>query len=96
MKKNNESDGVTEKFGKCQTCLGYIPIEHYFGVGDLIDCSDCETSYIIESKSPVKLSMIDDDFEVYHYEDDDYEDDDYDYEGDHYEDDFREMSFEDR
>jgi hypothetical protein len=67
MGKNNKRAGESERFGKCHICLGYIPIEYYFGVGDVIECYECGTAYIIDSKSPVKLSMADD-----YYEQDDY------------------------
>lgn len=67
MGKFNKHQNDRERFGKCQICLGYIPIEYYFGIGDEIDCYECGTLYTIESKSPVKLKMADD-----HYSDDDY------------------------
>lgn len=67
MGKNNKRDGDTDRFGKCEICLGYIPIEYYFGVGDVIDCYECGTVYTITSKNPIKLKMEND-----HYENDDY------------------------
>lgn len=67
MGKFNKHQSDRERFGKCQICLGYIPIEYYFGIGDEIDCYECGTAYVIESKNPVKLIMADD-----HYGDDDY------------------------
>ena len=60
MGKVNKHQSDRDRFGKCQICLGYIPIEYYFGIGDEIDCYECGTAYIIESKSPVKLKMTED------------------------------------
>lgn len=63
----NKRQSERERYGKCQICLGYIPIEYYFGIGDVIDCYECGTTYIVESKNPIKLSLVDD-----RYSDDDY------------------------
>lgn len=63
----NKHQKDRERFGKCQICLGYIPIEYYFNVGDEITCYECGTTYFIESKKPVKLKMSED-----RYSDDDY------------------------
>ena len=59
MAKFSRHHTNSERFGKCQICLGYIPIEYYFGIGDEINCSECGTVYFIESKNPVKLRMSD-------------------------------------
>ena len=67
MGKFNKHRNDRERFGKCKICLGYIPIEYYFGIGDEIDCYECGTVYTIESKNPIKLTMAHD-----HYRDDDY------------------------
>ena len=72
MSKNNQPDRSTRKFEKCKICLGYMPIENYLGVGDIIDCYECGSSYIIETKSPLKLLMLDAHNENDHYVDDDY------------------------
>lgn len=47
-----------ERFGKCEVCLEYLPLEHYFKKGDTIICKECETEYSIVSLNPVKLSII--------------------------------------
>lgn len=52
--------GDRAKFGKCEICMGTIPIEHYFAIGDEIYCYECGTSYTIASKNPVKLQMRED------------------------------------
>ena len=75
MGKRNKHQKDRERFGKCQICLGYIPIEYYFGVGDEITCYECGTAYFIESKDPVKLKMSDDRYnEDDHYDELSFED----------------------
>lgn len=75
MGKFNRRQGDTSRFGKCQICLNYIPVEYYFGVGDEIVCYECGTEYAISSKDPVRLDMIenryntDEYFEEMHFDD---------------------------
>ncbi len=45
--------------GKCQVCLGNVPFEYYFGIGDEITCDKCGTIYFIQSKHPLKLVKSD-------------------------------------
>ena len=54
-KLNRQSD--RERFGKCEICLGTIPVEYYFSKGDTIVCYECGTEYTLVSKVPVKLSL---------------------------------------
>lgn len=51
-----------DRFGKCEICLKYIPVEYYFSKGDEIVCYECGTEYIISSKDPVKLNMVQDSY----------------------------------
>ncbi len=60
MGKFNKHQGDRERFGKCDICLEYIPVEYYFGVGDTIVCYECGTEYTISSKNPVRLAMVED------------------------------------
>ena len=57
MGKFNKHQTDRDRFGKCEICLEYIPIEYYFNKGDSIVCYECGTEYILTSKSPVKLSL---------------------------------------
>ena len=57
MGKFSKHHADNYRFGKCDICNEYIPIEYYFSKGDLIVCSECGTEYILTSKSPVKLSI---------------------------------------
>lgn len=58
MGKFNKHQGDRDRFGKCEICMEYIPIEYYFTKGDEITCYECGTEYEILSKDPVKLSML--------------------------------------
>ena len=58
MGKFNKRQGDGERCWKCEICLELIPIEHYFNKGDEITCYECGTEYIIISKAPLKLTML--------------------------------------
>jgi hypothetical protein len=77
MGKFNKHQGDRDRFGKCQICLEYIPIEYYFGTGDTIICYGCGTEYIIESKSPIKLNLAEGFYEPDGYENDIFQDTDW-------------------
>lgn len=66
MGKFNKHQSDRERFGKCEICLEYIPVEYYFSQGDQITCYECGTDYTLISKNPVKLAMLDS------YDNDDY------------------------
>ena len=57
MGKFNKHHGARERFGKCDICLEYIPVEYYFNKGDSLVCYESGTEYIFSSKNPVKLTM---------------------------------------
>jgi hypothetical protein len=59
MGKFNKHQGDRERFGKCEICLEYIPVEYYFSKGDTIICYECGTEYTLVSKNPVKLVIAD-------------------------------------
>jgi len=58
MGKFNKHQSDRERFGKCSICLEYIPIEYYFAQGDTVVCYECGTEYILTSKNPVRLSIM--------------------------------------
>ncbi len=70
MAKVTKKQGERERFGKCSICMEYIPIEYYFSTNDTIVCYECGTEYVLTSKDPVKLTML----EVDHDPDDYYGD----------------------
>jgi len=43
--------------------MEYIPVEYYFGTGDTIVCYECGTEYVLSSKDPVKLTMLQADYD---------------------------------
>lgn len=57
MSRFNRQQDDRGRFGKCDICLEYIPVEYYFGEGDSIVCYECGTEYVLTSKNPVKLTM---------------------------------------
>ncbi len=57
MGKFNKHQSDRERFGKCDICLEYIPVEYYFSKGDTIVCYECGTEYTLTSKNPVKLTL---------------------------------------
>lgn len=59
MAKFNKHTSDRGRFGKCEICMGNIPVEYYFSEGDQITCYECGTEYTLLSKSPVKLTMLD-------------------------------------
>ena len=69
MAKFNKHQGDRDRFGRCEICLELIPIEYYFNKGDTITCYECGTDYTIVTKNPVKLVMLEDNYDR---DDDDY------------------------
>jgi hypothetical protein len=67
MGKFNKHQSDRDRFGRCEICLEYIPIEYYFGEGDTVVCYECGTEYVLTSKYPIKLSMSEG-----RYDEDDY------------------------
>ena len=57
MGKFNKHQADRERFGKCDICLEYIPVEYYFNKGDSIVCYECGTEYTLTSKNPIKLAI---------------------------------------
>ena len=68
MAKVNKKQTERGRFGKCDICMEYIPIEYYFSQGDTIVCYECGTEYVLTSKDPIKLTKL----EVDHDPDDYY------------------------
>ena len=60
-----------ERFAQCSICDEEIAIEYYMDRGDIVSCGECETDYVIKSRNPVILSLLEDDG----YDNDDYDED---------------------
>lgn len=67
-KMSKHSHDQAEEYGKCSICLEHIAVEYYFGAGDTLVCDECGTEYMLLSKNPVQLSIL----EEGGYQDDEY------------------------
>lgn len=63
MAKTTKKNQENQKFGKCEVCLGLIPIQYYFTIKDTVTCYECKTEYVIVSKDPVVLEKVDQQFD---------------------------------
>lgn len=63
-----------ERFARCGVCHEDIIIEFYQDSGDVVYCDECDSKYLLQSRDPIRLSLIDEDFDDYDEEgfDDDY------------------------
>ncbi len=66
---SKHSHDEAEEYGKCSICLEHIPVEYYFSAGDTLVCYECGTEYVLLSKNPVQLSIL----EEGEYQDDEYD-----------------------
>ena len=90
MGKKGEND-QNEEIVDCKACDGVIALGLSMKPGDLVCCVECDAEYIINSRKPLHLELLDDEDEedIYNsisgYDDDDglsignygYGDDDY-------------------
>nr|MBF0221112.1 hypothetical protein [Desulfobulbaceae bacterium] len=74
MEKRSRSYENESRFARCEICYGEIPIEFYFGKGEVVVCSECDTEYILEERHPLVLTMV-----VDRYDDENFEGLEYDY-----------------
>ena len=58
MSRQNDVDGEDTKFALCEICDSDIMIDFYSEIGDTVSCDDCGTFYILQSISPVRISLI--------------------------------------
>lgn len=63
MAKATKKNAENQKYGKCEVCLGHIPIQYYFTVNDTVTCLECRTEYTLVSKDPVILEKIEKQFD---------------------------------
>lgn len=59
---------------RCEECDEYFIIEYYQDRGDLVTCEECGTDFLIKSRNPLILEMLDEEEEEedLYFEDDDY------------------------
>ena len=58
MGKFNRYQSDKERYGKCEVCHQYLPIESYFCEGDQIVCYQCNTKHTLQSFDPVMLAIV--------------------------------------
>lgn len=61
------------RLGKCDLCDNDICIDFYYDRGDTIFCDDCSAEYLIKCRQPLRLILLDEE-----YDDDFYGDLDFD------------------
>ncbi len=69
MERNYDMDEEGTKFAMCKICDSDIIIDFYSDVGDTVSCDDCGAFYILQSLSPIKISLINEDGDDESYED---------------------------
>jgi hypothetical protein len=58
MSRQYDVDEEDLKFALCEICDSDIMIDFYSELGDTISCDDCGAFYILQSISPVRISLI--------------------------------------
>ena len=58
MPKNIKRHSDNQRFAKCEICLSHIPIQYYFNIQDTIICYQCKTEYVLKSKDPIQLEIV--------------------------------------
>jgi hypothetical protein len=61
MRKQYDLDEEDTKFAMCEICDSDIVIDFYSDIGDTLSCDDCGAYYILQSLSPVRISLIEGD-----------------------------------
>ena len=61
-----------ERVASCNICGGDIPIDFYMDRGDIVNCDECGEEFVLQSRKPVRLSLLVDDSDDYLNFDDDY------------------------
>jgi hypothetical protein len=61
MSRQYDIDEEETKFALCEICDSDIIIDFYSEVGDTISCDDCGAYYILQSVSPLRISLIEGD-----------------------------------
>jgi len=57
------------KLALCEICDSDIVIDFYSEIGDTLSCDDCGAFYILQSLSPVRISLIEGDEDDESYSD---------------------------
>ena len=62
-----------EQIVDCEACDGLISLEFYFRSGDVVCCEECGAEYLINSRKPLRLQLLEEEDD--YYDDDDFEED---------------------
>ena len=63
MSKRNKRYEEEVRFGICDICDNEIPIEFYCARGDSIFCEECSAEYLIKSLRPLRLMLLEADYD---------------------------------
>ena len=63
MGKRNKQYEEEQQIVECRVCDGTIPLEFYVARGDMIYCDECGAEYIIKSRNPVRLFLLEEEFD---------------------------------
>ena len=72
MGKRSSQFEEDERFVRCHICHEDIAIEYYLEHDDVIYCKECDSEYVLKSRNPVRISLLNDNLDDY---DDDFFDD---------------------
>jgi hypothetical protein len=61
MSKQYAMDEEDTKFALCEICDSDIIIDFYSDIGDTVSCDDCGAFYILQSLSPLRISLVEGD-----------------------------------
>lgn len=61
-----------ERFARCHVCHEDIVIDYYLERDDVIYCEECDSEYVLTSRNPIRISLLNDNLDDY---DDDFFDD---------------------
>ena len=65
MGKRSRQFEEDERFAKCHVCHEAIAIEYYLDRDDVVYCDECDSEYVLQSRDPVRISLIVDDIDDY-------------------------------
>lgn len=63
MGKRNKRYEEEERAVECQVCENIIPLEFYIARGDMLCCDECGAEYIIKSRNPIRILLLDEEFD---------------------------------
>ena len=74
MGKRSRQFEEEERFVRCEVCHEEIIIDYYLDREDVVCCEGCDSEFVIKSRNPTILFLLDGDYDDY-YGDDGFEDD---------------------